>query len=75
MPEREIDPVSSCCCGGFHYSVQQLCQKFNRDGYWVANLREKGGLFETFLTTSPKRGLWLEMGGKVGRTTCCKSLR
>jgi len=31
MPERETDPVSSCC-GGFHYAVQQFCQKFNWDG-------------------------------------------
>jgi hypothetical protein len=57
MPERETDPVSYCC-GGFHYAVQQLCQKCNKDGYWVANLRKNRG-YSTHI--------WLlQKGGYVG---------
>jgi hypothetical protein len=64
MPERETDPYSSCCCGGFHHAAQQFCQKFNRDGYWVANLREKGGLSDTFLAINfTKKGAMLVRDG------------
>jgi hypothetical protein len=45
-------------------------------GYWVANLREKGGLFDTWLATSrKKRAILVRDWCEVGSTTCFKSLR